>query len=112
SPARPQPASGTPGTAARCAGSCVVPALARLGEPCECVDERAQLTPALGQAVFDARRTGVDHLSIEHAGLFEVDKTLRQRRRRNATQRLQKLVEAESSRMRDVEDRNGPAPLE
>jgi hypothetical protein len=73
--------------------------LPSLGEACECVDERAQLTAALGQSVLDAWRAGVDHLPLKHAGVFEVGQTLREGCGRNAAERVQEFVEAEGARV-------------
>ena len=58
------------------------------------------------------RRARVDHLALEHAGRLEVDEPLCQGRGWDAAERLQELVEADGSLVRDVEDRDGPPPLE
>src|SRR5207248_4961829 len=73
---------------------------------------RAQLTAAVGQTVFDARRARIDHLPLEDARGLEVGEPLCERRRRDAAERLQELVEANRALVRDVEDRDGPAALE
>jgi hypothetical protein len=65
----------------------------RLGELRECGHQRLQLTTALRQAVLDTWRACVDDFTLENAGLFQVDKTLREGRRRDASECVQELVE-------------------
>jgi hypothetical protein len=57
-------------------------------------------------------RAGVDHLPPEHAGLLEVGEPLGEGRRRDAAERLQELVEANGSLVRDLADRDRPPPFE
>src|SRR5262245_8624936 len=88
---------------------------ARLGRLCELregVHERAQLKAALRQSILDARRPRVDDLSLEDAGFLEIRQALGERCRRDPSECVEELVEADGALVRDIEDGDRPAPLE